>query len=251
MMLPGMTTRRRTLVAAAMLAICGALPASASALTVFAATSLTGVLPKIDSRPRYNTAGSDALVMQIRNGAPADVFAAANLDLPTKLWRDGLCSKPVVFATNRLVLITPRSNPGKITSVYSIRRGSRKTLVMGSATVPVGIYTRQALHKLGIFRATFAHNLVSNVANVGAVKSAVIGGADAGFVYFTDWLPDSSRLRRFAIAASVQPPVRYGICRVIRKGADAAGAKAFIRRVQGPAARSKFKKAGFGVTRRG
>jgi molybdate transport system substrate-binding protein len=249
-MLWGMTTRRRTLVAAAMVAICGALPASASALTVFAATSLTGVLPTIDKRPKYNNAGSDALVKQIRNGAPADVFASANLALPTKLWKDGLCTKPVVFATNVLVVTAPKSNPGKITSVYSLAHGSRKTLVMGSATVPVGIYTRQALHKLGIFRATFAHNRVSNVANVGAVKSAVIGGADAGFVYYTDWLPDRARLRRFRISTSVQPPVRYGVCRVVRKGADVAGAKAFIRRLQGPAARSKLKRAGFGVSRR-
>ena len=246
-----MTRATRTLAVVAAVTSVGAMvPSTASALTVFDATSLKDVFPTIDSRPKYNALGSDALAKQIRNGAPADVFASANMDIPTKLWRDGLCTKPVAFATNVLVLITPPSNPGNISSVYGLPRGKKHTLVMGSATVPIGIYTRSTLKKLGIYSRTLSHNIVSSVPNVGAVKSAVIGGADAGFVYNTDWLGDRARLRRLTIPKSAQPPVRYGICRVLRKGADVAGAKAFIRRVQGPAARSKLKRFGFGVPRR-
>jgi molybdate transport system substrate-binding protein len=58
-----------------------ALPASLSAgtpVTVFAAASLTEVLPRIDKAPRYSFAGSDQLALQIRQGAPADVYAAAS-----------------------------------------------------------------------------------------------------------------------------------------------------------------------------
>jgi molybdate transport system substrate-binding protein len=242
--------RTRTVLLAATLASLAVVPATASALTVFAATSLKDVLPKVDRRPTYNTAGSDALARQIRNGAPADVFASADLELPTALWREGRCTKPVVVATNVLVLITPKSNPGQIASVDSLPRGKKHTLVIGSATVPVGIYTRQTLEKLGIYSRTLSHNRVSSVPNVGAVKSAVIGGADAGFVYNSDWLPDRSRLRRLPVPASAAPPVRYGTCRVIRTGTDVAGARAFIRRVRGPAGRSKLKQAGFGVPRR-
>lgn len=235
---------------AAALSVTAAVPSTASALNVYAATSLKEVLPSIDKRPKYNTAGSDVLDKQIRAGAPADVFASANLDIPTKLWKAGKCTKPVVFATNVLVLITPKSNPGGITSVYSLTRGKKKKVVMGTATVPVGIYTRQTLKKLGIYSKTLSHNTVSTASNVGNVKTAVIGGADAGFVYITDYLTDKSKLRRFTLPKSAQPPVRYGICRVRRAGVDVAGANAFIRRVQGPAARTKLRKFGFGVPRR-
>ncbi len=242
--------RTGMLAAVGALTVLAMVPSTASALTVFGATSLQDAFPSIDKRPKYNFAGSDALAKQIRNGAPADVFASANLDLPTKLWRSGKCTKPVVFATNVLVLITPRSNPGHITSVYSLTRGARKHVVIGTATVPIGIYTRQTLKKLGIYRRTLAHNTVSTASNVGNIRTQVEKGADAGFVYVTDYLTRKAQLRRFNVPRAAQPPVRYGICRVRRAGVDVRGANAFIRRVQGPAARAKLRKFGFGVPRR-
>src|SRR4051794_41822926 len=51
-------------------------------LTVYAASSLTDVLPRIDRRPRYSFGGSKTLAPQIQQGAPTDVFAAANMKLP-------------------------------------------------------------------------------------------------------------------------------------------------------------------------
>jgi molybdate transport system substrate-binding protein len=246
-----MTRGTRTLAVVAALTSLGAMvPNTASALTVFDATSLKDVFKAIDSRPRYNPAASEVLAKQIRAGAPVDVFASANMDLPTALWRDGLCTKPVVFATNVLVLVTPKSNPGKIFSVYGLTRGVKHRIVMGSPTVPVGIYTRSTLKKLGIYKATLRHNTISTVSNVGLVKAAVIGGADAGFVYYSDWLIARDKLRKVTVPTSAQPPVRYGICRVIQPGVDIAGARSFIRRVRGPAARAKLKKFGFGVPRR-
>ena len=80
-------------------------------IKVLAASSLTNVFPQIDSTPKYSFAGSDALAAQIRLGAPADVYAAANMTLPTSLYNSGLVEKPVAFATNKLVLVVPNSNP--------------------------------------------------------------------------------------------------------------------------------------------
>ena len=83
-------------------------------LTVLAASSLTNVFPQIDSANKYSFGGSDVLAAQIQQGAPADVFAAASPKYPEQLFQKGLVLKPVVFATNRLVLITPTSNPAGI-----------------------------------------------------------------------------------------------------------------------------------------
>ncbi len=233
--------------AAAALAVA---PASASALNVYAAQSLNEAFPRVDGRPTYNFAGSDALARQIRAGAPADVFASANSSLPQALYREGRCTKPVTFATNVLVLITPPSNPGAIRTVYDLNRGARKTLVIGSSTVPIGIYTRQVLRRLGIMRSVLRRNTVSNAPNVGAVRAQVIGGADAGFVYVTDWLSERTRLRRVKLPRFAQPPVRYQMCAVKRSGADMAGARAYIRRVTSASGRSVLRSFGFGVPRR-
>ena len=113
-----------------------AFPAATSArglITVFAAASLADVFPPIDKAPRYSFAGSDQLALQIRQGAPADVYAAASPKYPELLYRDGLVKKPAVFATNKLVAIVPRANPGHLSSVYDLRRSGVR-IVIGDKT---------------------------------------------------------------------------------------------------------------------
>ena len=81
--------RNAALLAVVVLAL--ALPASVSSATtvnVFAAASLTGVFPKIDGSERYSFAGSDQLALQIRQGAPADVFASASPKYTELAYRD-------------------------------------------------------------------------------------------------------------------------------------------------------------------
>src|SRR4051794_12196664 len=162
----------KRLVVVALIAL--ALPAAvsgATTLNVFAAASLTQVLPKIDGGERYSFAGSDQLALQLRQGAPADVYAAASPRYAQLLYRDGLLRQPVVFATNKLIVLVPRANPGKIRSVYDLRRPGVK-VVIGDSTVPIGIYTRQILDKLGI-TADVAKNVVSQETDVKGIVSKV------------------------------------------------------------------------------
>ena len=124
-----------------------ALPAGsmpATRITVYAAASLTQVFPRIDKAPRYSFAGSDTLATQIAQGAPADVFASASPKQTELLYHNGVLRRPVVFATNKLIVIVPSSNPGHIASVYDLRRSGVKVII-GTPTVPVGAYTRQVL----------------------------------------------------------------------------------------------------------
>ena len=90
-------------------------------LAIFAAASLTGVFPHDRPAPTFQFAGSDQLAFQITQGAQADVFAAASPKYPEQLYAQGLCSKPVAFATNTVVLIVPRANPARIHSVYDLQ----------------------------------------------------------------------------------------------------------------------------------
>jgi molybdate transport system substrate-binding protein len=247
MLRPLRTRRLGALLAVGLGAAALAVPGSATALTVSAAASLRDVLPKIDAGPTYNFGGSDALALQIRNGAPADVLLSANLSIPTQLYKDKLCSKPRVFATNLVVMVTPTANPAGIANVYDLGRGAPKRLAIGSATVPIGVYTRQLLGRLGLSRVLRV-NTVSSESNVSSIVSKVaLGTADAGFVYVTDWRAASDRLKRLDLPRFAQPPVRYGLCVVNRPGVDRAAANRFVRSVLGPAGRKQLRSFGFGV----
>ena len=119
-----LSRRRLALLTVVALVALLAVPAGGSAstkrtqITVYAAASLTNVFPAIDPNEKYSFGGSNALAAQIAQGAPADVFASANMSLPTQLFQKNLCSKPIVFTRNRLVIIVPKSNPAHIRNIY-------------------------------------------------------------------------------------------------------------------------------------
>ena len=210
---------------------------------MLAASSLTDVFPKIDATPRYSFAGSDVLAAQIQQGAPADVFAAASPKYPELLYQKGLVSKPVVFATNRLVLITPTSNPAGITSVFDLKRTGIK-LVIGDKSVPIGSYTRQILANLGLTSAL--SNVVSNEQNVRDILAKVtLGEADAGLVYVTDAKTVPGKVKTILLPGWAQPHVKYEIA-VVKSSGNQALANAFVKKVLAKRGLSLLRAAGFG-----
>jgi molybdate transport system substrate-binding protein len=214
-------------------------------LTVFAAASLTQVFPAIDKSERYSFAGSDQLALQIRQGAPADVFASASPKYTELAYRDGFVTKPVVFATNKLIVLVPRSNPAGIKSVYDLRRPGLK-IVIGDKTVPIGTYARQLLDTIGITNDVMK-NVVSNETDVkGIVAKVALGEADAGFVYKTDARPVASQTRLIALPDWAQPPIRYEVA-VVKASTHAAAARAYITKLTSKHGRKLLATAGFGL----
>ena len=240
------TTKKPLLIALLAVLAVLAVPAGAQALTVYAAASLRDAFPKIDGAPTYSFLGSNQLQAQIERGAPADVFASASPNEAGALFRAGLCTRPVTFATNVVVLITPRGNPSQVRSVYSLRTGSRR-LSVGTAGVPIGAYTRQILARLRL-TSILRTNRVSLDPNVAAITSKVaLGSADAGFVYVTDAKAVDDRTDTVSLPKWSQPPVRYGMCVVRRAGVDTAAANAFIAKVRSTDGRRILKSYGFGL----
>jgi molybdate transport system substrate-binding protein len=241
----------RRLALAFVVAVALAAPVSTSAggrITVLAAASLAQVFPRIDRAPRYSFAGSDQLALQLRQGAPADVYAAASPKYPELLYRQGLLRKPRVFATNRLVVLVPRSNPARVRSVYDLGRKGVK-VVVGDPSVPIGAYTRQILDALGITDDVLA-NVVSEETDVkGIVAKVVLGEADAGFAYVTDARSAARKVATVAVPGWAQPPIRYEIA-VVRSSKHAAAARRFVARVLSKRGRLELHRAGFGLPKR-
>jgi molybdate transport system substrate-binding protein len=237
--------RAAALLAFCVLALATAATAAArtrAAITVYAAASLTDVFPRIDPAPKYSFAGSNTLAAQIQLGAPADVFASANTTLPQQLFQKGLCSQPVVFTRNTLVLIVPKSNPAGIHSVYDLAKAGVK-LDVAASSVPVGSYTRQILKNMAL--TSVLSNIVSNETDVREVLAKVaLGEADAGFVYSTDAKTLPGQVIVLTMPAWAQPKVQYGIC-IVKSSSNAAAAQAFVNEVLSKAGQAKLLAAGF------
>ena len=213
--------------------------------TVYAAASLTDVLPKVSPSSRFQFAGSNQLALQISRGAPADVFASASPVYTQDLYRNGLVEKPRAFATNSLVLAIPRSNPAKIRSIQDLAKRPKLKLVVAGAKVPIGLYTREVLKRLGLLRVL--RKAVSQEPDVkGIVGKLALGEADAGFVYATDVKAASSRLIAIPLPKRSQPTVLYEVS-VVKGSKNREGALEFIADLLSTDGRRELAKAGFGL----
>ena len=213
--------------------------------TVYAAASLTDVLPKVSPSSRFQFAGSNQLALQISRGAPADAFASASPVYTQGLFRDGLVEKPRTFATNTLVVAVPRSNPAKVRSVFDLAKRPKLKLVVAGQKVPIGLYTREVLKRLALLRVL--RKAVSQEPDVkGIVGKLALGEADAGFVYATDVRAASSRLVAFPLPQRSQPTVRYEVA-VVKGSSNREAALELVADLLSTDGRRELKQAGFGV----
>ena len=231
-------------------------------LSVSAAASLSDAFNEIaDSLERrdptlhidFNFAGSQVLVLQLGQGAAADVFASAD-DRWMQIAQDsGLIEgAPQTFVHNRLVVIVPKGNPARIGKLQDLGRSGVK-LVLAADAVPAGHYSREAIFRLARlpgYAPDYAQrvlaNVVSNEENVRSVAAKVqLGEADAGMVYVSDVTPAAARqLRRFDLPDSANVIASYPIA-LVRHARNTVAAQTFIAFVLSPSGQAVLAKNGF------
>lgn len=228
-------------------------------LRVFAASSLTEAFQDIAAVYRERNpgrdvechfAGSQTLRTQIEEGAPADVIATADRITMDALHAAGLVDVHVVFARNRLVVVTPRTDP-KVKSLADLARPG-VSLVIADRNVPVGRYAEQALANMartGLYGDDFEErvtaNLVSRETNVRAVLAKVsLDEVDAGFVYATDARSASGKTRTLEIPADVNVAAEYPIA-ALESGRAKDAAARFVSLVLADEGQALLAKRGF------
>jgi molybdate transport system substrate-binding protein len=217
-------------------------------LTVLAASSLTEALGRYaggfrGAEVRTSFAGSDQLAAQIRQGAPADVFASADTQYPRQLYRAGLVERPRVFARNRLVLVTAEDSG--ISSLGGLAAPGVK-IAIGDSSVPVGEYTRMVLARLPVGeRRGILANVRSEEPQVSSVIAKIIdGAADAGFVYVTDAKAADGEMQVVRLPERLQPEVAYAAA-VVRGGSHLAAARRYLAGLLAGSGAADLRRAGF------
>jgi len=130
-----------TVIALCAFAVAGSAAAKSSralaGITVFAGSSMTTVLPELDSSNTYSFGSTGTLAAQITNGAPADVLMAANTTTAASLYASGIVEKPVNYTRNTLAVVVPKANPAGIKSIYDLTKPGLK-IDEAASSVPVG-----------------------------------------------------------------------------------------------------------------
>ena len=200
-------------------------------------TALKATAPDLDLTLSY--AGSQALVQQIQDGAPADVFASADEKNMQKLVDAGLVETPVVFARNQLEIAVAPGNPKHVTGLKDLAR-SDLVVVLADPSVPVGNYSQQAITKAGV--TVNPKSLELDVKS--ALARVTSGEADAAIVYATDVEAAGQTATGVAIPDGDNVIASYPVA-VIKASTNKAAARAFIKTLLGTKGQAVLRAHGF------
>ena len=187
----------------------------------------------------FDFAGSQDLVAQVGQGAPADVIATADAASMDKL--AGQTAASQVFATNGLAIAVAPGNPPGVTGLASLADPGLK-VVLAAPEVPAGTYTQEVLTRAGV-----SVKPVSLEASVkGVVAKVALGEADAGIVYASDVTAAGGDIDGVTIPTGQNVTATYPIARL--KEADSTFmADQFVEYVLSDAGQQTLRDFGFGA----
>lgn len=241
----------RTVLLALLLA--SALPAHAGErVLVFAAASATDALQELGrafTKEQGHTVefafgASSDLARQAEAGAPADVFLSADVAKLERVEKAGLVQPGtrVELLANRLVVVVPVGSKRKVASAAELG-GMKRLALADPAAVPAGIYAKAWLEKVGLWKE-LEPRVVPTLDVRAALAAVEAGRVDAGVVYATD-AALSKRVRVVLTVPEAEGPrIVYPVAALSKGKAPEAGS-AFVRFLQGDAAKRIFEQYGF------
>jgi molybdate transport system substrate-binding protein len=226
--------------------------ASPVPLTVFAASDLgppfKQIIPKFERQSGRDVTlvlgSTGMLAQQIRNGAPADVFFAANESFITTLASENLTLRQTnaLYARGRIAIVTLRSGGLRIDDLKGLADTRvRRVAVANPQHAPYGLAARQALESAGLWkqlepRLVFGENVQQ------AVQFVRSGSAEAGIVARS--VADTPDLQWTLVDDGLHAPLSQ-MAVVLARTKQAAAAISFIDFINGLQGRSVMRQFGF------
>lgn len=163
--------------------------AEQTSLNLLAASSTRVINDELEKRAsefdtpvdlEFQNGGSSDLVNKLSEGAPADLLLTASKKTMDKAINDGTVKDPKVLATNVMVMVAPKGNPGNIHSIEDLQNEDR--FVICDPQVPCGDISSQIIEENNLDVKPASQE--QQVADV--LGKVVSGEANAGWVYSTD-----------------------------------------------------------------
>jgi molybdate transport system substrate-binding protein len=221
-------------------------------ITVAAASDLTNAFEEIGRD--FETANkikvvfvfgsTGMLTRQIENGAPMDLFAAANVDYISQLEQKGLIvpGTKTIYARGRITLWTTAANPLQIENIADLARPEVKRIAIANPDhAPYGLAAQQALHSAGVWE-TVKPKLVYGDNIRQTLQYAETGNVDVAIVALS--LSQQSKGHWTLIPEQLHQPIDQGLA-VIKSTRNETAARAFATFISGPRGREILAKYGF------
>lgn len=221
---------------------------------VFAAASLTDALKEIAGEFKkeyqqdvdFNFGGSTALRVQIENGAPCDIFLAADKVSSEKLSAKKIIEPNVAVSLlrNQLVVVGLLGIKQKFNSLYDISLGFSEYLAIADPkTAPAGVYAMEALKKAGL-EQKLKDFIVPALDVRGALALVISGNAKYAIVYSSDVYTAKNIKILYRIPVQLYQPIVY-TAMMIKSSANRSAVENFLFFLQRQKCKVIFQKYGF------
>lgn len=186
---------------------------------------------------------------QIKNGAPFEVFLAADDSTPAKLESEGDSVKGSRFTYAVGTLALWSAKPGYVDAQGEVlKKNEFKHLsIANPKAAPYGLAATQVLDKLKLTEATKA-KLVEGQNITQAFQFVSTGNAELGFVALSQIYKDGKVTEGSAwiVPSSLHEPIKQDAL-ILNKGKDSAAAKALVEYLKGPKAAAVIKSYGYEI----
>ena len=247
--------------------------AEGTTVNVFAAASLSAVMAEFEASYEeanpgvdivVNADSSGALLTQIQEGAPCDVFFSAAQKQMDELEEGGIVvdGTRTNVVNNQLVVITQPDSETAVTGLADI--ANAKSIALADGSVPVGKYTRQAMINLGLLAevedpatittAEVSEQLggveISEQGNVSKVLEAVEeASSEVGTTYLSDTIGHEDNVKILeTVGYDVTGDIIYPVAQIVNQDADdaeSAAAADFIAYITNDDAKALYQQYGF------
>jgi molybdate transport system substrate-binding protein len=192
----------------------------------------------------YSFGATADLAKQIENGAPFDIFAAADVSHVDALDRAGLLSPgtKVLYARGRLVLWIPPDSPLSITRLEDVaRRDVERVAIAKPDVAPYGLASVEALRALNIWSSIEPKVIYGQ--NVSQVKQYVAtGNADVAFIPRS--LVRDGEGRAIEVDPRLHSPIDQAIA-IVKTSPRQAPSQRFLTFLLGPQGQALLQRYGY------
>lgn len=221
-------------------------------LTVAAASDLTPAFEELGREFQASSkikvifvfGSTGMLTRQIENGAPMDLFAAANVSYIDQLDQKGfiLSDSKAIYGRGRITLWTPNDSNLRFQGIKDLARPEVTRIAIANPDhAPYGLAARQALESAGIWEAV-KPKLVYGDNIRQTLQYAQTGNVDIAIVALS--LSVQSRGRWSLIPEELHQPIDQGLG-ILKSSKKVDAARAFSAFVTGPQGQAILQKYGF------
>ncbi len=195
----------------------------------------------LEVQATYTSTGK--LYAQITNGAPFDMFLAADERRPQKLFTDGFAEKPFVYAKGKIVFWSLKKEFGSAPWQEAVKNPTiDKIAIANIETAPYGTAAMQALKKENLWESV-KPELVYAQSIAQTFQYAATGAADAGFCAYSSVFTEEGRKGTFTVVNEA-PPVIQAAC-ILKSSTRKDAAQKFIKFLSGPEVKKIKNKYGY------